>query len=94
MIRCEICKKVSESKEQTHEIITKKREKEYRTVILQGKLPDTTRQQTLRLNNEDEIEKYISWGFKVVKQFKTTGWEIEESKRICNECYIKAKENE
>ena len=89
MIICGNCKKPSKSGEQTYEIIVKKRNRVYRNVILQGKLPFSNRQIKVRFNNEDIIKKYIQWGFKILKEFETQGSEIEKTIRICKQCYLK-----
>lgn len=89
MIRCQKCNKITESSESTHEIISEKRQRTYRNALLKGKLPDQSRQITFYSNNPDIIDKYVNeYKFEILKEWKTEGWEIQKTLRVCKECFI------
>jgi hypothetical protein len=86
MYRCDNCGKNSQPNETLNKSISKKRQREYYTLILRHKRNGNKIVVYHKLTQE-ELDTFRKENFDIASEKYTKGWEIEQESKLCNQCY-------
>lgn len=83
MFKCQKCNKISKSKERQYSFVIEKRKQIYTNYRVKVKGNRGKSKEITIYKKPDEKDKRI----KLLKTFKTSGWEIVKEIKVCKSCF-------